>query len=326
VAKEKELHELIKTLPPDEAARLQEKHDKEVERQRKRRETERLKEERLERIKKRRFPMEDTRLHAEDKELGVKPPSFVKRRPGLPYFFQLLERHNKNTASGPSKCDQLDYDSRGLVTDLLQVYHFFRGDVSYNPNGEEDPLVPEFSLKQLIYAVDEVLNGNAKKTRMVPPLISHLFVTCLKLVTSPPMSDDATPAERQFHKDLKALSIGLSPVSWGDVCCLYMDVMERYMTCSASMDPNVVKPGKTDVAYLMKMTDAPDLSKPLPELPEGYEGYLGNANSALARGQAKLLRYDPWTLTAEELMALLRALTDDVLACRPEIGEDLAQR
>jgi hypothetical protein len=320
---EDKLEEMKEDLPEGEYHKLKEKHDVAQEKQRKKDELEQLRKERVERLKKRRFPMEDTKLHLEDKELAVKPPDDVKKRPGLPYVFQLI-RDNKNTAETPSRCQSMDHGTRGMVPDLLQVYHFFRGDVHYSPTDEL--LVPEFSLQHLMFAVDEILNGNAKKARMVPPLISHLFVTCLNLLTSTPLSENPTVYERRLQKDLRNLALGLGPASWAEICCQYVEAMERYYTTSASVDPNVLTPGKTDMLFLMKAASTPDLSESDGSLPDGYMGYVGSPNAALAKGHIKLMRHDPWNLSGEELMALLRALTDDVLATRPELTEDLAKR
>jgi histone H1/5 len=315
------LEEIEKDMTPEELQAHKEMQANEKEALEKKEEAERLKKERAERIKKRRFPMEDTKLHLEDKELGVKPPEDVTRRPALPTFFP-------NKAA--SKADNLEYGSWGVVTDLLAVYHFFRGDVHFTL-GEETPLVPEFTLKHLKYAVDEVLNGNAKRSRMVPPLISHLFVVSLQLLLTP-TSVDGTAHERRLRKDLSKLAAGLSPASWGEVCALYMDAMERFYTTNASVDTNVLSSGVIDIHYLMRSTNVaipmtPATTKTeLAVLPDGYCAYLGNPHSTLARGQAKLLKQDAWNLSAEELMALLRALIDDVLAMKPEIGEDIARR
>jgi histone H1/5 len=317
----KELEETEKNMTPEELQAHKEKQEKEKAAREKKEEAERLKKERAERIKRRRFPMEDAKLHLEDKELGVKPPEDVTRRPALPTFFS-------NKAA--SKSEHLEYGSWGTVTDLLAVYHFFRGDVHFTL-GEETPLVPEFTLKHLKYAVDEVLNGNAKRSRMVPPLISHLFVVSLQLLLTS-TSVDGTAHERRLSKDLSKLAAGLSPASWGEVCALYMDAMERFYVTNASVDPNVLPSGVIDIHYLMRSTNVAEPMTPaktqteLAVLPDGYCAYLGNPHSALARGQTKLLNQDAWNLSAEELMALLRALTDDVLAMKPEIREDIARR
>ena len=345
VAEETRLKELEATMTEEELKMLREKQAKEREAQKRKQEVEKLAKERAERIRKRRFPMEDTKLHAEDKELGVKPPEDVTRRPALPYFFHATlplddpRRKGKTPSSilAPSRCDTLEYGSRGLVPDLLQVYHFFRGDVHFTL--EEESLVPEFGLKHLMFAVDEVLNGNAKRSRLVPPLISHLFVTCLKLLTmDSPVMEDESSHERRLRKDLSKLAVALSPASWGEVCALYMDAMERYYTSSASVDPNVFPSGMIDIQYLMRATDVAEPMTPAPQrmgdeaqadiiaLPDGYCAYLGNPHGSLAMAHSKLLKLDPWNLKAEELMALLRALTDDILSSRPEIAEDLARR
>jgi hypothetical protein len=235
--------------------------------------------------------------------------------------------------------DHLEYGSRGLVPDLLQVYHFFRGDVHFQ-NDQDTPLVPEFTLNHLMFAVDEIINGNAKKSRLVPPLISHLFVTSLQLLTNQRNHDDdesTTVQERKLQKDLSKLSSALTPASWAEVCVLYMSAMERYYTSSASIDPNVLPCGKIDVPYLMRATNVPEPMTPgvtkqsnedLVEdvLPEGYCAYLGNPHGTLAIAHSKLQKLDPWNLRAEELMALLRALSDDILASSPDIAHDLARR
>lgn len=320
---EKKLQELAKTLPQEEIQKLREQSERELEKQRKKEEAALKAKEREERIKKRKLPMEDTKLHAEDKELGIKPPEDVQKRPNLPHLFQLVRPDSKNLA--PSRCEQFDFGSRGLVPDLLQVYHFFQGDVHF---GAEEParIVPNFGLRHLIYAVDELLLGNARRSRLVPPLIVHLFVTALRLLTTLPEVTE-TPAEKRLRQDLAKLGAGLSPVSWGEICVMYMDAMERYYTTDATRS-DVLPPGRTDIRYLMRVTDTPiqEMDIKMGDLPEGYCGYLGDSRSSLARAHAKLYKQEPWTLSAEELMALLRALTDDVLAMRPEIVADISAR
>lgn len=339
--------ELEDKMTPQQLSVLRDKQAKERQAQRKREEAEKLAKERQERIRRRRFPMEDTKLHLEDKELAVKPPADVTRRPNLPYFFHATlalddpRRHGKTPAHilNNSKVDHLEYGSRGLVPDLLQVYHFFRGDVHFQ-NDQDTPLVPEFTLNHLMFAVDEIINGNAKKSRLVPPLISHLFVTSLQLLTNQRNHDDdesTTVQERKLQEDLSKLSSALTPASWAEVCVLYMSTMERYYTSSASIDPNVLPCGKIDVPYLMRATNVPEPMTPgvtkqsnedLVEdvLPEGYCAYLGNPHGTLAIAHSKLQKLDPWNLRAEELMALLRALSDDILASSPDIAHDLARR
>ena len=211
--------------------------------------------------------------------------------------------------------------------------------------------MPEFTLNHLMYAVEEIINGNAKKSRLVPPLISHLFVTSLQLLTNNKRNEEddddddettTTKQERRLQKDLSKLSSALSPASWGEVCVLYMSAMERYYTTSASVDPTVLPCGKIDVPYLMRATNVPEPMTPgvakkpngnddleqveADPLPDGYCGYLGDPNGTLAIAHSKLQKLDPWNLRAEELMALLRALSDDILASSPDIAHDLARR
>lgn len=310
------------------------------------------------RLRRRRFPIEDTKLHAEDKELGVKPPADVQPRPYLPYFWHVtLPLHHPGRlgkTSGPvlaaSKVDGLESDSRGLVPDLLQVYHFFRGDVHFtldddNNNTEDEiSIVPAFSLKQLIYCVEQVLNGNTKKSKLVPPLLVHLFVKSLQILLQMPSdSVTLTKDERKLRKDFTTyLFPALSMASWADVTYLYMDAMERFYLTDASRDPNVLQPLPADVDYLFGRTDETFLTVPLtpgstintveelePQhypLPAAYSGYLGDPRSALSRAHSKLARQDPWLLSAEELLALLRALTEDILATHPAASQDMAKR
>ncbi len=144
-----------------------------------------------ERIRKRRFPMDDLELIAEDKELGVKRSAAISRQPFLPLTMSSLIRFDERPSSRKTTpCPSINAStatmspaSRSVVSDTLQVYHFFRGDVGYS---RIFPLtVPNFSLKHLLYAVNEVLILNAKKSQLVPPLISHLFYTALKILTEP---------------------------------------------------------------------------------------------------------------------------------------------
>ncbi|GAX12095.1 hypothetical protein FisN_15Lh213 [Fistulifera solaris] len=308
--------------------------------------------ERAERLRRRRFPMEDTKLHAEDKELNVKPPADVTARPYLPYFWHATVPPNHPSRLGKtsgcilqaSKVDGLDSGSYGLVPDLLHVYHFFRGDVHFTgPNENEyHPIVPDFTLKNLIFAVEQVLNGNARKAKLIPPLISHLFVTCLQVLFLPPDTSLVTDKnELKLRREIREfLNPALSPTSWAEVCSLYMDAMERFYSTDASRDPTVLPALAIDTEYLLgiketvsiPMTPAIKTRKSngdAPEnhvLPEGYSAYLGDGASALNRAHRKLARQDPWYLTAEELMALLRALTEDILATNATISDDLASR
>ena len=351
----KKLKELEKKeISPEELDKIKLELAKKEEAARRKAEAEAKAKERAERLRRRRFPMEDTKLHAEDKELGVKAPADVHPRPYLPYFWNLTlplgdpGRSGKTSSSilQASKVDGLDLGSNGLVPDLLQVYHFFRGDVHFTgPDSEVyHQIVPDFSLQQLLFAVEQVSNGNARKSRMIPPLLCHLFVTCLQILFLPP---DATVTDKHEHKlrqDLHdKLMPALSPSSWAEVCTLYMDAVDRHYRTDASRDPTVLPSLAIDIKYLLGVTDTPvvpmtpaivkkkegaddHLENDASVLPDRYHGYLGDMNGALYRAHSKLFRQDPWMLTAEELMALLRALTDDILASNPNISENIAAR
>jgi histone H1/5 len=310
---------------------------------------ERKAKERLERLRRRRFPMEDTKLHDEDKELNVKPPPDVMARPYLPYFWHLTRPLNdpsrlvktQSSILTASKCDALDQGSNGLVSDLLQVYHFFRGDVAFRDDPEQ-PVVPDFTLQNLVYSVEQVLVGHTKSSRMIPPLLVHLFCTCLRILLScPDPTTIPNLAERKLRKELHAYLLpALNPVSWSDVCFLYMDAMERFSMTDASRDPNVLPSLNIDIQYLLGMKDHPVVpmtpfvgnhgdslnEEAVLPLPDGYAAYLGDTRGALYRAHFKLARSDPWVLSAEEIMALLRALTDDILATHPAISLDIGAR
>lgn len=109
-------------------------------------------------------------------------------------------------------------NERGLITDAIHVYHFFCGDVGL---GDVDHPVPKFSIKTLFYALDEVLNGNAKTARSLPPLLTHLFVTALRMLTADAdEQEDAEiePVDLRLQEDLSKLREGLNAVSWSQIC------------------------------------------------------------------------------------------------------------
>jgi histone H1/5 len=349
----KKLQEVSESLTGEELTKLKAKMARQEESARQRQDAERKVKERAERLRRRRFPMEDTKLHAEDRELAVKPPVDVIGRPYLPYFWhctlpfdhELRAGKTSSQVLNASKVDGRDHGSFGLVPDVLQVYHFFRGDVHWSGDDVDNAIVPDFSLQHLMNAVEQVSTGNSRKGRMVPPLIAHLFVTCLQMLCQEPVNNDdgsVSPAELKLRRDLyEHLKPALSPASWGDVCFLYMDAMNRYYTTDATQDVNIVQALNTDTAFLLgvqdhavvPMTPAVTAASVLQKeedtlvlLPAGYQGYLGDERGVLMRAHAKLARQDPWQLTAEELMALLRALTDDVLAMHSAISEDIAAR
>jgi hypothetical protein len=135
--------------------------------------------------------MDDIALIAEDKELGVKRPSDVGKQPYLPFTMSaLMPFDERPTTKKTTSCAivnscsaTMSHGSRSTISDLLQLFHFFRGDVGYDRMFSST--IPAFQLKHLLYAVNEVMIGNAKKSQLVPPLISQLFYTSLKILTDP---------------------------------------------------------------------------------------------------------------------------------------------
>jgi len=68
---------------------------KKLEMERQKEEMELLKKQRAERIKKRKFPMDDIKLIEEDKELNVKRPSGINKSPFLPYALTYVMPHDE---------------------------------------------------------------------------------------------------------------------------------------------------------------------------------------------------------------------------------------
>lgn len=116
--------------------------------------------------------MDDLELIEEDKELGVQPPNTLLSSPFLPHIFSMLlpreERPVRPTDTSSeivSTSQSLLDESRGMISDIMQVYHFFCGDVGFSRNHSE--VTPEFSFRQLLHAVNEICHGNAKTARSV---------------------------------------------------------------------------------------------------------------------------------------------------------------
>jgi len=312
------------------------------ERKKKKEEAEKKKKWIAEQLKKRRFPMEDTRLHSENKEWGVRPRKDVTRPPALPDTLACIIPPHLRTGdrkwSSRNACSNVVHTGgnlselgpdrdRGLITDVLQVWHFFCGDVGLE---DENYPVPKFSVKTMFYALDEVLSGNAKAAKALPPLITHLFVTALKmLLAAQDTSSEAEPVDLRLQADLAKLAGGLNAVSWSQIFCYYVELMESFYTSDLSLGPDVLPgEGKLDMSYFwnhVKMDVENDASKS--EEPIKYNAYIGNPGGVLAKAMSKLQRQvEPWALSAEELMAMLRTLTDDILAKRPDLSEDMQGR
>jgi len=265
--------------------------------------------------------------------------------------------------------------NRGLISDVLQIYHFFVGDVGYSSF--------EFELKHLMYAVNEIVIGNMKKSRTVPPLISHLFMVVLRILTNRRTSSTTEQSTDMTHRSTRSKAFGisapaitpddsnisyqernkihlevdlsklydcLSELSWGEIAFCYIDLMERYYTSDASNDPNAL-PGHPIIFYdedddstsideelidvkeeqkkettKVDSTATSTFARKSSFLPDGYNGYLGRQDGALYKAFMKLARVDPWNLAADELIALLRVMTDDVLGMNADLSMDIADR
>eukprot|EP00804_Cyclotella_cryptica_P025350 CCRYP_012458-RA/>CCRYP_012458-RA protein AED:0.01 eAED:0.01 QI:2197/1/1/1/1/1/3/103/880 len=112
--------------------------------------------------------------------------------------------------------------------------------------------------------------------------------------------------------------------------------MERYYTSDASLDVGVM-PGEydLDMSYLWNKGNAiGDVAHSSSEngkadnVPgKSYRGYVGNPKGILSKAYSKLgNQIEPWNLTAEELMTLLRVLTDDILSKRADLAADITER
>jgi hypothetical protein len=159
-------------------------------------------------------------------------------------------------------------------------------------------------LQQWMQCVQHVMNGWSKKARMLPPLMTHLFVVTLQYLV---------PAK---------LRAALTPASWSEVLLLYMDAMERYYTTEASEEPNTIPSVGIDIEYLFHASDEPNDVISL-EGPEPFSPYLTGVRQ---KAHSKLEIQDPWTLNTEELLSLLTALVDDVLASSTECSDELDVR
>ena len=322
-------------MNPEERAAVEE-------RKKKKEEAEKKKKWIGEQLKKRRLPIEDTRLHSENKEWGVRPRKDVTRPPALPDTLAcIIPPHlrsgdrkwsSKNACSNVvqtgGNLSELGPDrDRGLITDVLQVWHFFCGDVGLS---DEKYPVPNFSVKTMFYALDEVLSGNAKAAKALPPLITHLFVTAMKMLLIPQGAiSDTEPVDLRLQADMTKLAGGLNAVSWSQIFCYYVELMESYYTSDLSLEPDVLpNDGKLHMSYFWNHVRMDiDNDEPISEKSTEYNAYIGNPSGVLAKALSKLQRQiEPWALSAEELMAMLRTLTDDILAKRPDLSEDMLGR
>jgi histone H1/5 len=269
-----------KAMTKAELAALKEKQRKE-----------KAEKDRQDKIRKRKFPMDDLKLIEEDKELKV-----VHKMPPRPALDLAIPAF-------PSACKS-DTTKSGLLDDIFHVYHFFRGDVGWGRLPRQKAVVAPFTLEQWMECVQQVMKGWSKRARMLPPLMTHLFVVTLQYLV---------PAKLQS---------ALTPASWSEVLLLYMDAMERYFTTEASEDPNTIPSLGIDTEYLFHVSNEEKDSSSL-EAPVPFSSYLSGIRQ---KAHSKLEMNDPWTLSAEELLSLLTALVDDVLASSEECANELDVR
>ena len=96
--------------------------------------------------------------------------------------------------------------TRSTISDAFQIFQFFRGDVGYGRIFESS--VPKFTFKTLLYALNEILIGNARKSQLVPPLISQLFYVSLEILTKPEGKFITSNNCLTFHSTLNVLIHG----------------------------------------------------------------------------------------------------------------------
>jgi histone H1/5 len=250
---------------------------------------EKAEKERQDRVRKRKFPMDDLKLIEEDKELKVvvKLPARPSLELAIPHF--------------PAAC-RSDTMKSGLLDDIFHIYHFFRGDVGWGRFPKQKAVVAPFTLEQWMQCVQHVLKGWSRKARMLPPLMTHLFVVALQ------------------HLVPEQLKVALTPASWSEVLLYYMDAMERYYTDEYSEGKFEIPSLGIDTDYLFYASDDLKESSKL-DAPGRPSPYL--VEGTLKKAQSKLQVQDPWTLSAEELLSLLSALVDDVLASAEDCSAEL---
>lgn len=185
-------------------------------------------------------------------------------------------------------------------------------------------------------------------------MISHLFVTALQIVTNRKVHgnkenkallerDESTSTQTILclHSDLHLLNKGLSEVSWGYILVHYMTLMERFYTSDVTMNSNVLlgnplhiqsEPSQSHDTIVRNVSISSCIDRSGKSCicdinpPQGFGGYLGSIHGTLFKAYNRLLKNDPWDLSADYLMSLLRALTDDVLATNETLAHDISSR
>lgn len=250
--------------------------------------------ERLDKLRRRKFPMDDLKLIEEDRELKVKvdlPP-----RPPLELALPVF----------PVKC-RSNTKGFGLMNDIMHIYHFFRGDVSWGRFNKQKSLVAPFKLTQWMECITQVSKGWSKKARMLPPLITHLFVVSLQ------------------HLVPEKLIDALSPVSWSEILFLYMDAMSTFSKDRLADEKKYVLPSEgIDGKYLFHLSNELETDSSRLETPDTSCSYF--VDSTQKKAHTKLINQENWNLSVEDLLSLLKALVDDILATSKDCSEELEIR
>jgi hypothetical protein len=140
-------------------------------------------------------------------------------------------------------------------------------------------------------------------------------------------------AARRLHHDLSHLSNALTETSWGEILFYYLDLMDRFYSSENSVNSQSL-PGfplefldDSNKDYRGQVCEEPNNPSSNELLTaDNYHKYLGNISGPIYRGFVKLAKMDTWLLSADELMAIIRSLTDDILSFHPVLAEDLTKR
>lgn len=138
-----------------------------------------------------------------------------------------------------------------------------------------------------------------------------------------------------MKRDLGKLNAILDETSWGQILMCYIDLMDRFYSSDATLDSNAL-PGFPITLAAEGDDEKMDIDEVAPnnendnnyerDFVDGYNSYIGPADGPVNRGFVKLLKSDPWCLSAEELVAILRILTDDILAMSGKMKETFEKR
>ena len=140
-----------------------------------------------------------------------------------------------------------------------------------------------------------------------------------------PEEEVVDPILLKLHGDLLKLNDCLDETSWSECLFCYIDLMDRYYTSEASSTGSGLRGFPVTIVDDDEMNDE-DYEQNTDEIADGYTGYLGPLNGKIRNAYHKLMQQDPWYLNAEEILALLRALTDDILAANDELAQEIVNR